>query len=62
MRGKGHPGYRHGEATKAARAEMKQVNRLGRAMQMLDRASTPGEIRAAVEFARNAMAREPGRG
>ena len=62
LRGRDHPGFRHGERSQQGRAEMVVVNSLGRAMQMLDRAETPEEIRVAGEFARNAMATKPGQG
>ena len=59
LRGKEHPAYEHGNATKQARARMAWLNSLGVAMRKLDRARTPAQIRKANEFAWKVLADEP---
>jgi hypothetical protein len=59
LSGRQHPGYRHGEHSKRGRAELAYVNRLGKALEKLEKAATQREIREAVEFTRHALASEP---
>ena len=59
LRGRQHPGYRHGERSQHGIAELRFVNRLGIAMQMLERAVTEQEKRAADDFAWWVLASEP---
>ena len=61
LRGRQHPGYRHGERSQRGIAEMRYVNRSGLAMQMLEKAETEREKRAANDFAWWVLASEPGR-
>ena len=59
LRGGQHPAFRHGNATKATRARLKWLTSLGKALEMLHRAETPEQIKAAKRFAFIAMLSEP---
>ena len=59
LRGRQHPGYRHGARSQRGIAELRHVNRLGLAMQMLEKAETEREKRAADDFAWWVLASEP---
>ncbi len=61
-RGEDHPGYVHGDATQAARTKTIWFNAMGRVIGGLNRARTPAEEKKAVAFARDVLARNPGRG
>ena len=61
LRGRQHPGYRHGERSQRGRAQMRLVNRLGEALRRLERATTPEEIEAANKFAMIAILDAPPR-
>lgn len=62
LSGRAHPAYTDGEATQAARAEMRHVNRLGKALRLIDRAVTAEELRAADAFARRVLGEEHDQG
>ena len=50
LKGKDHPAYEHGGATKQARAKLAWMTSLGTALRRDDRARTPKEIERAVEY------------
>ena len=60
LRGKDHPAYEHGGATKATRATLKWMTSLGTAMRKFDRARTPAQMAKANEFAWAVIASKPG--
>ena len=62
LRGKDHPAYEHGDATKQARAHTAWLNTLGAAMRKFDRAKTPTQWAKANEFAWTVLADKPDRG
>ena len=59
MRGRDHPAFRHGGASKANREVLKWITFLGKAAEMLHRAETPEQFKAAKRFAFIAMLDEP---
>ena len=61
LRGKDHPAYEHGDATKQARAKLVWMTSLGTALRRDDRARTPAERRMALEFMWNVLASKPNR-
>ena len=62
LRGKNHPAYQDGEATKQARAYTAWIGSLGAAMQKFDRARTPAQWAKADDFAWTVLASKPDRG
>jgi hypothetical protein len=61
LRGKYHPAYQDGEATKQARAYTVWIGSLGVAMRKIERARTPKQIAEAKKFAWTVLANKPER-
>ena len=59
LRGRQHPGYRHGGASKATRATLKWLTSLGVALKWLEQAKSPDEFKAAKRFVLILMLDQP---
>ncbi len=59
LRGRDHPAFRHGGASKSTRATLKWLTLLGVALKRLEQAESPDELTAAKRFAFIAMLSEP---
>jgi len=58
-RGRQHPGYRHGGASKATRATLVWLTSLGVALKRLEQAKSPDELKAAKRFVMILMLDQP---
>ena len=59
VRGRQHPGYRHGGASKATRATLKWLTLIGVALKRLEQAKSPDELTAAKRFVMILMLDQP---
>ena len=59
MRGRDHPAFRHGGASKSTRATLKWLTMIGVALKRLEQAESPDEFKAAKRFALIAVLSEP---
>ncbi len=59
VRGRQHPGYRHGGASKSTRATLKWLTLIGVALKRLEQAESPDELTAAKRFVMILMLDQP---